>query len=116
MVGAWLPDMHDLGDALVRAGLADPVLESERLVLTYQDWRVASNDIQTFPWRPPAGSWSEMPCASWQDLLESQVGSDGRIRLSLELVYGHAWKAEPRLKKSLAQGAPMQFVPRNRFS
>lgn len=115
MVGAWWPDMHDLGDALVRAGLADPVLESERLVLTYQDWRLASNDIQTFPWRPPAGSWSEMPSASWQDLLESQVGSDGRIRLSLELVYGHAWRAEPRLKKSLAQGAAMQFVPRNRF-
>lgn len=115
LVGAWLPDMHDLGDALVRAGLADPVLESERLVLTYQDWRVASNDIQTFPWRPPAGSWSAAPSARWQDLLQSQVGPDGRIRLSVELVYGHAWMAKPRLKKSAAQGTPVQFVPRNRF-
>ena len=32
-------DMHDLGDALVRAGLAEPVMDVERYTLTYADVR-----------------------------------------------------------------------------
>jgi malonyl-CoA O-methyltransferase len=28
-------DMHDIGDALVRARFADPVMDAERLTLTY---------------------------------------------------------------------------------
>jgi malonyl-CoA O-methyltransferase len=32
-------DMHDLGDALVRAGFAEPVLDVERYTLTYDDAR-----------------------------------------------------------------------------
>ena len=39
-------DMHDLGDALVRAGFAEPVLDVERYTLTYDDARSLMRDLK----------------------------------------------------------------------
>ena len=39
-------DMHDLGDALVRAGLAEPVMDVERYTLTYDDVRGLMRDLK----------------------------------------------------------------------
>ena len=39
-------DMHDLGDALVRAGLAEPVLDVERYTLTYAEVRDLMRDLK----------------------------------------------------------------------
>jgi malonyl-CoA O-methyltransferase len=39
-------DMHDLGDALVRAGFAEPVLDVERYTLTYDDVRALMHDLK----------------------------------------------------------------------
>jgi malonyl-CoA O-methyltransferase len=39
-------DMHDLGDALVRAGFAEPVLDVERYTLTYDDARGLMRDLK----------------------------------------------------------------------
>ena len=38
-------DMHDIGDALVRAGLADPVLDVDRLTVKYPDARKLFRDL-----------------------------------------------------------------------
>jgi hypothetical protein len=115
-VTAWWSDMHDLGDLLVQVGLADPVLESERLSLAYRDWRLAWRDLRTFPWRPPRQAWAHVSRAAWKELLQSQKGPDGRIVLELELVYAHAWRVPARRRPDPETPAPVQFVPRNRFS
>ena len=115
-VSAWWPDMHDLGDLLVQVGLADPVLESERLTLSYRDWRRARADLRTFPWRPPRQAWAHVLRHAWAPLLQSQKGPDDRILLEMELVYAHAWRAPARRRPSSETPAPVQFVPRNRFS
>ena len=39
-------DMHDLGDALVRSGLAEPVLDVERFTLTYAEVRDLMRDLK----------------------------------------------------------------------
>ena len=39
-------DMHDLGDALLRAGFAEPVLDVERYTLTYDDARGLMRDLK----------------------------------------------------------------------
>ena len=38
--------MHDIGDALVRAGLTEPVLDVERLTLTYKDVLALMRDLK----------------------------------------------------------------------
>lgn len=89
-------DMHDLGDALVRAGLRDPVLDVERITVTYAE---------------PAALWQDLTAAGARNTLagrnrglttpatlrrlaqawERERRDDGRLPLTLELVYGHCW-------------------------
>jgi len=72
-------DMHDVGDALVRAGLRDPVLDVDRLTVTYDSTESLLNDLTAMG----AGC-----CAP------DQVDILG---IDLELVYGHCWGSGPRL-------------------
>ena len=44
-VGAFI-DMHDIGDALLRSGFADPVMDAERFTLTYTDVYGVMNELK----------------------------------------------------------------------
>ena len=91
------PDMHDLGDAAVRAGLQDPVLDVDRLSVTYQDSGALFRDLTGSGARNSLaeraktlvgkGRFNSMTAAL------AKTGSDGSIELDLELVYGHCWGA-----------------------
>ena len=93
-------DMHDLGDMLVRAGFADPVMDQETLTLTWDSPRALLAELRNLggnasPLRRPGlctPRWRERLHAGLQTL----AGADGRLRLSFEIVYGHAFKAPPR--------------------
>ena len=39
-------DMHDMGDALMRAGFVEPVMDVEQVVLTYADTRALMQDLK----------------------------------------------------------------------
>jgi malonyl-CoA O-methyltransferase len=90
-------DMHDIGDMLVRAGLSDPVMEMEKLTLTYaspkallDDWRATESNNLVERHR---GLRGRAYLASLEAALERQRDPvTGRIPLTLELVYGHAWR------------------------
>lgn len=93
-------DMHDLGDALVRAGFSDPVMDMEMLTLTYtrlddllDDLRAsgASNAARSRP-RGLGGraEWAEARAAY------ERLRVDGRLPASFEIIQGHAWKPEPK--------------------
>ena len=94
------PDMHDLGDAAVRAGLRDPVLDVDRLSVTYQDADALFRDLTGCGARnciadrglslTGKGRFAAMTTA-----LEQQR-RDGVIELDLELVYGHCWGSAAR--------------------
>lgn len=89
-------DMHDLGDALVRAGLRDPVLDVERITLTYAEpaalWRdlTAAGARNTLAGRS-RGLTAPSRFRSLAEAWECRRGDDGRLPLTLELVYGHCW-------------------------
>lgn len=94
-------DMHDVGDLLVSTGFADPVMDMEVITLTYASPRgllldqrhlgVRNALFGHLSWR----EWRRILCA-WQ------VGRQGeRLAASFEIVYGHAWKPEP---KKIADG------------
>jgi malonyl-CoA O-methyltransferase len=93
-------DMHDLGDMLVRAGFADPVMDQERLTLTWPDAEALLRELRSLggnadPARCPGlrtPRWRQRLCTELQQL----QGSDGRLRLDFELVYGHAFRAAPK--------------------
>jgi len=89
------PDMHDVGDGLVRAGLADPVLDVDRLTVTYTSPESLFRDLTAIGARNVLGGRSRGLCGrqrflQMRDALSGNSHGD-RIELELELVYGHCW-------------------------
>jgi malonyl-CoA O-methyltransferase len=93
--------MHDVGDALVAAGFADPVMDMERITLTYASVEGLVADLRSTGQRNAhaarrrtltgARRWSRARAAY------AAFARDGRVPASFEIVYGHAWKAAPRI-------------------
>jgi malonyl-CoA O-methyltransferase len=95
-------DMHDLGDALVRAGLAEPVLDVENFTLTYQDARSLMRELKTIGARNAAHERSTgLTGRGALRILENAYEPfrrDGVLPATYEVVYGQAWGRldEPR--------------------
>jgi malonyl-CoA O-methyltransferase len=92
-------DMHDIGDLLVRAGFADPVMHMEMLTLTYGDAPAMLRDLKAIG---ATNATSGRPRAlmgrrRWERALAAleAMRRDGRIPATFEVIYGHAWKAAP---------------------
>jgi len=93
-------DMHDLGDMLVASGFAAPVMDMETITLTYDDIMALAKDLQAMGTvnslqsrrRGLSGRemWSRLRAAC------APLRMDGRLPASFEIVYGHAWKPQPR--------------------
>jgi malonyl-CoA O-methyltransferase len=94
-------DLHDLGDMLIHAGFADPVMDMEVITLEYSNakafWRDLREQgaISSLETRP-RGLMTPRKLARIEATLERSRGSNGKIRVSVEVVYGHAWKAPPK--------------------
>lgn len=101
-------DMHDVGDALARAGFAEPVMDMERLALTYGDLAGLRRDLRgsgsvNLARGRPRGSMGKARFRAFMRALESGR-VDGRLPLSFELVYGQAFATQMRPQKMLADG------------
>jgi malonyl-CoA O-methyltransferase len=89
-------DMHDLGDALVRARFADPVMDVEPLTLTYADVPGVLRDLKAIGAHNAAAARNatltgKAHFARFVQAYEAFRRADGRIPASYETVYGHAW-------------------------
>jgi malonyl-CoA O-methyltransferase len=92
--------MHDLGDMLVHAGFAEPVMDMERITLTYAEPSALMRDLKAIGARNatvgrPRGLTGR---ARWQRMLAAleKFRREKRLPATFEVVYGHAWKPEPR--------------------
>lgn len=88
-------DMHDVGDALVRAGFIEPVMDVERITLTYPDLRALFDDLKALgargvTARNARGLIGKERFARFRDAYEA-MRRDGRLPATCEVVYGHAW-------------------------
>jgi malonyl-CoA O-methyltransferase len=94
-------DMHDLGDMLVQAGFADPVMDQEVLRLTWPDPRALLAELRTLGVNADPARHAGLRTPRWRARLEAalaaRAGADGRIALEFEIVYGHAFKPPPRV-------------------
>jgi malonyl-CoA O-methyltransferase len=109
-------DMHDVGDALVRAGFDGPVLDAERLTLTYRDIRGLMEDLKGLGARNATrerarGLTGKAKWAAMRAGYES-YRSDGLLPATYEVVYGHAWAPLQRLAPDGAVTLPMSAITR----
>ncbi len=93
-------DMHDIGDGLVRAGLADPVLDVDRLSVSYDSCEALYGDLTATGARNSLAGRQASLCGRkrfglMQETLEKSA-ANGKILVDLELVYGHCWGSGPR--------------------
>lgn len=93
------PDMHNLGDAIVRAGLRDPVLDIDYLTVTYRNTEALFSDLAAAGARNSLlGRRQSLTGKGRLDKLREHLLSraiEGVLQLKLELVYGHAWGGGP---------------------
>ncbi|MDD2722139.1 MAG: malonyl-ACP O-methyltransferase BioC [Gallionella sp.] len=98
-------DMHDMGDMLVAAGFAEPVMDMEYFTLTYEDVRGVLHDLKAIGANNATAGRAQglMGKQAWARLLENyeKLRRDGKLPATYEVVYGHAWKPKP---KNLADG------------
>lgn len=110
-------DMHNIGDAAVRAGLSDPVLDVDRLKVAYQDPNAMFRDLTGSGARNCLAARSRALTgkgrfAAMQQAL--QKGSSAPvIELELELVYGHCWGSGPRARAGEVRIDPQGIGRRN---
>ncbi|CAN7175448.1 methyltransferase domain-containing protein [Paraburkholderia hospita] len=95
-------DMHDLGDMLVESGFEIPVMDQETLTITYKSPESLLADVRrwgAYPFRREAspGVASRRMQKALLAALEARRRADGTIPLTFEVIYGHAWKAVPRM-------------------
>lgn len=97
-------DMHDWGDMLVRAGFAEPVMDMQRITLTFaspqrllQELRALGRNLHParFAGLRGRGWLAQLHAAMNQQL--RQPKPDGPLQLTFEIIYGHAFKPAPRL-------------------
>jgi len=107
-------DLHDYGDMLQAAGLADPVMDMEKITLTYPDAAALMADVRAFGGNPLQGRAPGLQGKrAWRrvlDSLDQQRDGDGRIRLTIEVIYGHALRPVPKRNSSVEQ--IIRFSPR----
>lgn len=97
-------DMHDLGDALMRTGFAEPVMDTERLVVTYPTPAALFGELRSTGSINAAvgrrkGLFGRAAFREVERRLES-LRQTGAIPVTIEVVYGHAWKANLPPKRS----------------
>ncbi len=102
--GPNMTDMHDWGDMLLEAGFSQPVMDMERITLTYAsatdmltDLRGLGRNTRSDRFAACRGkSW----CGAWLQAVDqwgARSASDGRLQLTFEVIYGHAIKPQPRV-------------------
>lgn len=93
------PDMHDIGDALISFGLANPVMDAEWIELSYSSAESALQDLRLLGGNPLAGRPKGLSPKTWRARVLAAIeslGSGDEIRLPVELVFGHAWAPHPK--------------------
>lgn len=110
----WAPpchaftDMHDWGDMLVHSGFAEPVMDMERITLTYTSADSLLRDVRSLGRNLHRDRQALTRGRAWRERLLAAIdihlpraqepGPDGHhpLTLTFEVIYGHALKAAPR--------------------
>lgn len=107
-------DMHDIGDALVRAGFSDPVMDMEMITVTYPDvWRLMADLRAIGATNANAGRERGLTTRARLRTVEAAYERfrlpEGVLPASYEVIYGHAWA--PHAPVSGSGWRPGRVIP-----
>ncbi len=107
-------DMHDFGDQLVEVGFTTPVMDMETITVTYDTPQALLADVRAFGGNPlDSRRRGLVGRRAWQRVLaalEGQRRADGKLGLTFEIIYGHAFRPAPKV--TAAGEAIVRFQPR----
>lgn len=104
-------DMHDIGDALLQDGFAEPVMEAEIMTVTYSTVDQIMHDLKAIGANVTANSPQKNQMGrglAGKSILHTvrlayeQFRRNDLLPASYEIIYGHAWKAEAENTKNQA--------------
>ena len=106
-------DMHDWGDMLVAAGFAEPVMDMERITLTWESPAKLLAELSELGSNLHPARFPALRGRHWRSELEDALaaglgGVDGRLALTFEIIYGHALKPAPRVPVSGQSAVSLQ--------
>ena len=124
-------DMHDWGDMLVSCGFAEPVMDMERITLTFSSAQNLLTELRELGRNLHPARFAGLRGKGWRDQLQASLGrslagpaNDGRLVLTFEIIYGHAFKPQRKLsvrpetslsldemRRSLAQSRKLRPMP-----
>ncbi len=108
-------DMHDIGDALTRAGFSAPVLDVERYTLTYDDVKSVMKDLKAIG--AHNATYGRARGLQGKGFLQNltqqyeQFRTQGKLPATFEVIYGHAWKPIS-IRAEHNDVSPITFVKR----
>jgi len=97
-------DMHDWGDMLVQAGFAEPVMDMERITLSFSSPATLLAELRGLGRNLHPLRFGGLRGRAWHEALHQAIAAGlpdpdqrGRLRLTFEIIYGHAFKPAPRM-------------------
>ena len=113
--GHAFTDMHDWGDMLVHAGFAEPVMDMERITLTFATPERLLQELRELGCNLHPDRFGALRGRCWRERLHAALvehladpAQDGQLALTFEIIYGHAFKPAPRLKMSASSAVSLQ--------
>jgi len=113
--GHAFTDMHDWGDMLVHAGFAEPVMDMERITLTFATPQRLVRELQELGCNLHPARFGALRGRSWRERLYEALahrladpGNAGQLALTFEIIYGHAFKPAPRVRVSPSSAVSLQ--------
>ena len=105
--GHAFTDMHDWGDMLVQAGFAEPVMDMERITLTFATPQRLLEELRELGCNLHPDRFAALRGRAWREQLYKALeqrlidgSGSGQLSLTFEIIYGHAFKPAPRVRVS----------------
>ena len=89
-------DMHDIGDAMLAAGFAQPVVDAETIRMEYRNFESLLNDLRNTGVSNAdvsrrRGLMTPAKLNRLEQSYREQGYENGKFIASYEVIYGHAW-------------------------
>ncbi|HBU30463.1 MAG TPA: malonyl-[acyl-carrier protein] O-methyltransferase BioC [Thiobacillus sp.] len=111
-------DLHDIGDMLIHAGFASPVMEMDMLTLTYADLKSLMRDLKGIGAHNAAATRKRglLGKAAWARLEQAYESNqiEGRLPATFEVIYGHAWVGDKTQREDSRQVIQFNIGERKR--
>jgi malonyl-CoA O-methyltransferase len=107
-------DMHDWGDMLVQTGFAEPVMDMERITLSFATPERLLTELRGLGRNLHRNRFDALRGRAWRSQLLAQLqarladGPGAPLDLTFEIIYGHALKPKPRVKLSAHSAVSLQ--------